>query len=551
MSRPFIMTIDDDPAVLQILARDLRSQYGAMFRVLSSDCAKKALEMLDRLAARGESVALLLADQRMPHLSGVEFLERSLDIFPEAKRALLTAYADTRSAIAAINQAQIHYYLTKPWLPPEANLYPVLDELLETWREALCPTFEQLQIIGPRWLPKTHQIKDFLARHHVPYLWRNPETDEQARQMLSTKGKSPQLPLVLFPDGSHLEAPNQGELANRIGLKTRAEMPFYDLIVVGGGPAGLAAAVYGSSEGLNTLLIERKAPGGQAGTSSKIENYLGFPAGVSGGELTRRAIAQAYKFGTEILTPQQVTDLQVEGQYRIVTLADGSQVSCHALIVATGASYVKLEVPGIEKLVGAGVYYGAAITEAIACQGEQVSIIGGANSAGQAAVCLSQYARQVTLLVRGNSLSDKMSQYLVKQIEAKDNITVKSATKVQAVAGRERLESLLLSERSLPKAYWVDCEALFIFIGAKPNTVWLNKLIACNQDGFILTGTDLMVSGAGKRWLLERQPYPFETSVPGVFAVGDVRSSSIKRVASAVGEGSVAVRLVHEYLSSF
>ena len=551
MLKPLIITIDDDPEVLHTITQDLRHKYENFFRVLPSSSSQKVLGTLPKLKQRNDQIAMFLVDQRMPQMSGVEFLEKTIDFFPHAKRTLLTAYADTSAAIAAINKAKIDYYLIKPWLPPEVNLYPVLNDLLEVWRTP--PPFEGVQVIGDRWSPQTHQIKDFLARHHVPYLWRDIEKDKQASQLvISAKSDSSQLPLVFFPDGSHLKAPSNLEVARKIGLKTRAEMPFYDLIIVGGGPAGLAAAVYGSSEGLNTVLLEREAPGGQAGTSSRIENYLGFPTGLTGGDLARRAVAQAYKFGAEILTPQEVTRVRVEDQYRVVTLADGTELSCHALIIATGVAYTRLKVPGSKRLTGAGLYYGAAVSQAISCSGDEVYVVGGANSAGQAAMCLSQYARSVTLLVRGDSLAKKMSKYLIDRIEATDNIAVKLFTQVVEVLGKEKLKAIKLANSKTGEVYSVSADALFVFIGSKPNTNWLQGLVEQDEKGFILTGADLL---QGKRspqeCSLERVPFPFETSVLGIFAIGDVRYQSIKRVASAVGEGSVAVRFVHQYLSSF
>lgn len=553
MTKPLIITIDDDLEVLHTLTQDLRHQYEGFFRVLPSSSSQKVLETLPKLKQRNNRIAMFLADQRMPQMSGVEFLEKTIDFFPHAKRALLTAYADTNAAIAAINKAKIDYYLMKPWLPPEINLYPVLNDLLEVWQASFRPPFEGVQVIGDRWSPQTHQIKDFLARHHVPYLWRDIEKDKQASQLVvSAKSDSSQLPLVFFPDGSHLKTPSNLEVAQKIGLKTRAEMPFYDLIIVGGGPAGLAAAVYGSSEGLNTVLLEREAPGGQAGTSSRIENYLGFPTGLTGGDLARRAVAQAYKFGTEILTPQEVTRVRVEGQYRVVTLADGTELSCHALIIATGVAYTRLKVPGSKRLVSAGLYYGAAVSQAVSCSGDKVYVVGGANSAGQAAMCLSEYARSVTLLVRGDSLNRKMSKYLIDRIEATGNITVKLFTQVVEVLGKEKLEAIHLANSKTGEVYSTSANALFVFIGSKPNTNWLQGLVEQDEKGFILTGSDLLQGKTSpKKWSLERVPFPFETSVPGIFAIGDVRYQSIKRVASAVGEGSVAVRFVHQYLSSF
>ncbi|MGF1479626.1 MAG: FAD-dependent oxidoreductase [Cyanophyceae cyanobacterium] len=552
MNKPIIIVVDDDSEVLRTIVRDLRHKYGLLYRVLSSESAEKALEMLPQLKLRNQLVGLFLVDQRMPQITGVEFLEQAREFFPNAKRVLLTAYADTSVAIYAINKTKIDYYLMKPWDPPEVNLYPILNDLLEVWRLSYLSRHERIQVIGSRWLPTTHQIKDFLASYHVPYVWRDLEKDRDARQLMEQANQDfTQLPLILFPDGSQLAAPSTWELAEKIGLKTRAQMPFYDLIIIGGGPAGLAAAVSGASEGLKTALIEKQAPGGQAGTSSRIENYLGFPAGLSGGDLARRAMAQAYKFGTEIIAPQEVTQLSVNSHYKHVTLADGTELGCHTLIVATGVSYTRLNVPGIRELTGAGIYYGAATTEAIACRDEEVYIVGGANSAGQAALCLSHYARSVTILLRGETLAAKMSRYLIDRIQAAPNIWVKPFTKVIEARGSERLESLTLADTQTEATTTIKANALFVFIGAKPNTNWLQGIIECDRDGYIVTGNELIESGRPKSfWSLKRDPFLFETCVPGIFAIGDVRCNSIKRVASAVGEGSVAVQLVHQYLSS-
>ncbi|WP_013334600.1 FAD-dependent oxidoreductase [Gloeothece verrucosa] len=553
MAKPVIITLDDDPQVLRTIVQDLRNKYGAKFRVISSDSSEKILETLEALKKRQESVALFLVDQRMPKMTGVEFLEQAKDLFPDAKRALLTAYADTNAAIDAINKAQVHYYLLKPWLPPEINLYPVLNDLLEIWQANSIQVFEGLQVIGFRWSPKSHQTKDFLARHHIPYIWRDMEKDSTAIELLSDLNlEASKFPIVVFPNGQKMECPSNQKIAEIIGLKTRAEMPFYDLVVIGGGPAGLAASVYASSEGLKTVLLEKEAPGGQAGTSSRIENYLGFPMGLTGSDLARRAVAQAQKFGTEIISPQEVASICLEGQYRVVTLADGTKLSCHALIIASGVSYVKLNIPGIDHLNGAGVYYGAAITEAISCRNDDVYIVGGANSAGQAAMCLCEYARSVTLVIRGESLGTKMSKYLVDRIEASPNIYVKVFTEVVEVLGEDKLTGLKLANSKTGKVETVAANALFIFIGAKPNTDWLQDFVERDDNGFILTGPSLMKEKkALAEWPLLRPPFLFETNIPGTFAIGDVRSGSVKRVASAVGEGAMAVQFVHQYLSSF
>ncbi len=551
MAKPVIMTVDDDPEVLRAISRDLQKEYGDKFRVLRADSGAVALEALQQVKLRNQSVALFLVDQRMPQMSGVEFLEQALELYPNTKRALLTAYADTDAAIRAINTTQIDYYLMKPWDPPEEKLFPVLDDLLDDWLATFHPPFEGIRVIGNRWSPRSHEVKDFLARNQVPYQWLDIESSEEARQLVAfAECDRLQLPLVLFTDGSSLLQPTNIQVAEKIGLQTQAGNPFYDLIIVGGGPAGLAAAVYGASEGLDTVMIEREAPGGQAGTSSRIENYLGFPVGLSGADLARRAVTQARRFGVEILTPQEVTGVRVEDPYRFIKLADGSEISCHALILALGVSWKRLDVPGLEELRGAGVYYGAAQTEAIACQGEGVYIIGGANSAGQAAMYFSKYASQVTILVRGESLTKSMSQYLIDQINETPNIKVMVHSSVIEAKGEISLEAISIANSQTGETQTVPATSLFIFIGAVPRTDWLDGVIERDSRGFILTGQDLKHGDRRpKGWMLERDPFLLETNVPGVFAVGDVRHNSIKRVASGVGEGSICVQFVHQYLS--
>ncbi|HBY94438.1 MAG: FAD-dependent oxidoreductase [Ardenticatenaceae bacterium] len=551
MAKPVILTVDDEPTVLSAIARDLRRQYGNQYRVLAADSGTTALETLRQLKLRNESVALFLVDQRMPRMTGVEFLGEAVKSFPEARRALLTAYADTEAAIRAINDIKLDYYLMKPWDPPEENLYPVLTDLLDDWRASFRPPFEGVRVIGHRWSPLTHQVKDFLARNQVPYQWLDIETDEEARRLVESAGADPaRLPLTLFPDGSHLVQPTNAELAEKVGLRVKAGLPFYDLIIVGGGPAGLAAAVYGASEGLRTLLIEREAPGGQAGMSSRIENYLGFPSGLSGGDLARRAVVQATRLGAEILTPQEATALRIKDSYRILTLSDGTELSCHVMLIASGVQYRKLDIPGIEALTGAGVYYGAAITEAYSVRDKDVYIVGGGNSAGQAAVYLSKHARTVTVLVRGDSLSATMSQYLIDQITVTPNITVQPYSNVTEVKGEGNLEEITIAISQTGEVKTVPATALFIFIGAVPRTEWVASVIERDKYGFILSGPDLMRDGRRpKGWMLDRDPFLLETNVPGIFVAGDVRHQSIKRVASAVGEGSIAVAFMHQYLA--
>ncbi|HSK99646.1 MAG TPA: FAD-dependent oxidoreductase [Rubrobacteraceae bacterium] len=550
MAKPVILAVDDDPQVLRAVERDLRRRYVREYRVLRADSGETALDTLNKLKLRGDPVALFLVDQRMPRMTGVEFLEKAIEQFPLAKRALLTAYSDTEAAIRAINEVGLDYYLQKPWDPPEENLYPNLDDMLGDWRADYRPPFEGIRVVGDRWSPASHRIRDFLARNRVPHRWLDVEGSEEARQLLkSTDHGMPKLPLVVYEDGTYAEAPENREIAERIGLRTRAEQQFYDLVIVGGGPSGLAAAVYGASEGLRTVLIEREAPGGQAGTSSRIENYLGFPSGLSGGDLARRAVDQATRFGVEILTPQEVRGVRVEDPYRIVTLVDGSEVSCYALIVTTGVSYRRLDVPEAQRLTGAGVYYGAAQTEAFACKDEDVYIVGGANSAGQAAMFFSNQARRVVILCRGDDLRKSMSEYLVTQIEDRENIEVRLNANVVAVEGEEHLESISIKNSETGETETAPASSLFVFIGAAPKTDWLDGVVERDERGFILSGPDLSRNGERpKGWALERDPFLLETNVPGVFVAGDVRHGSIKRCASAVGEGSIAIQFVHQYM---
>jgi thioredoxin reductase (NADPH) len=555
-NKPVLFAVDDDPEVLRAVERDLRRKYGRSrngggYRILRADSAEAAMDALGKLKLRGDPVALFLVDQRMPQTTGVEFLEEAMELYPEAKKVLLTAYADTEAAIKAINDIGLDYYLQKPWDPPEENLYPTLDDLLGDWRSSYRPPFEGIRVVGNRWSPLSHAVKDFLARNRMPYQWQDVEASEEAHQLVAqADGGDLRLPLVVFPDGTYLEAPENVEVAEKVGLRTRAERPFYDLIIVGGGPSGLAAAVYGASEGLKTVLIEREAPGGQAGTSSRIENYLGFPAGLSGAELSKRAVDQARRFEVEILTPQEVDEIRVEDPYRVVRLGDGTEISCHALLITTGVSYRKLEMPGIERLTGAGVYYGAAMTEALSCKDEDVYIVGGANSAGQAAMYFSQHARKVIILCRSNDLRNGMSEYLVKQIEDALNIELRVNSGVIEAFGEDHLERLTIKNSATGEEETVPARSLFIFIGAAPRTEWLEGSVERDERGFILSGPDLMRNGKWpKNWTEDRDPYLLETSVPGIFVAGDVRHGSVKRVASGVGEGSIAVQFIHQYLA--
>lgn len=554
MPKPILLSVDDDSDVLRAIERDLRSHYGAEYRVIGSDSPQGALELLRQLKVRNDSVALLLADQRMPRMNGVEFLQEGMRIFPDAKRALLTAYADTSAAISAINEANINYFFMKPWDPPADHLYPQLDDLLGDWRASYHPAFVGIRVLGTRWSPRSYELRDFLARNQVPYQWIDVElagNDPETRRLLEVLGpEASSLPVVLFPDGTKLLKSGPVEIAQKVGLRTRAQMSFYDLAIIGGGPAGLAAAVYGASEGLQTVMVEREAPGGQAGMSSRIENYLGFPSGLSGGDLARRAVVQAQRFGVEILSPQEAVSVRTEASYRILKLADGGEISCHALLVATGVQWRHLEAPGIERLQGAGVYYGGGATEALSCKGEIIYVIGGANSAGQAAMHFAKYAEKVVLLVRGDGLASTMSQYLIDQVHQTPNIQTWTHASVAEAHGEKRLEEISVLCSDTGKVERVPASAMFIFIGALPRTDWLAGVVERDERGFLLTGPDLMRNGQRpKGWTLDRDPFLLETSVPGLFAVGDVRHGSVKRVASGVGEGSVAVQFIHQYLS--
>ncbi|GAA4354005.1 FAD-dependent oxidoreductase [Angustibacter luteus] len=547
--RPVLLTVDDDPGVSRAIARDLRRQYGEDYRVVRAESGSEALEALRELASRGESVAVLLADQRMPGMSGVEFLEQAMDLFPRARRVLLTAYADTDAAITAINTVDLDHYLLKPWSPPEELLYPVVEELLATWRASGDAPVDIIRVIGHRWSARSHEVREFLARNGVPYQWIGADDPDGARLLEACGAAATDVPVVLTPGGEPMVSPSVTELADRVGLPTNPATDFYDVVIVGGGPAGLGAAVYAASEGLRTVIVERQATGGQAGQSSRIENYLGFPDGVSGAALTDRARRQAVRFGAEIVTTREVVGLEVVGARRGVRFADGSCLQAHCLVLATGVQYRLLGADGVEQFVGNGVYYGAALTEAADCSGEVVYVVGGANSAGQAAVYLSRFAARVVLVVRAESLVSSMSHYLIEQIAGIDTIEVRTRTAVSGAGGDGHLERVTL--RNLDSGELTESPAshLFVFIGAQPLTEWMDGVLSRDERGFVLAGADLMHEGRRPDgWEPKRDPWPLETSVPGIFAAGDVRSTSVKRVASAVGEGALAVTLVHQYL---
>ena len=550
MSKPVILAVDDDFSVLEAVVQDLRRHFGDRYRVLRASSGQAALDLCQQLETRGDKVALFLSDQRMPGMAGVEFLAATMERFPDAMRALLTAYADTEAAIRAINTAKIHYYLTKPWDPPEEKLYPVLDDLLVFWSGKSLPGYEGIRVIGTRFAAKAHELRDFLTKNNVPYQWLDPALSNDAEGLLKERGlTASSLPAVLFGDGTSLSQPSRTELASRIGLRVEAKNEFYDLIVVGAGPAGLAAAVYGASEGLCTLVIEPEAPGGQAGSSSRIENYLGFPSGISGSDLAQRAFMQASRFGAEFLS-QRVVGLRTENGYHFLKLEDGREVSSLVCLMSMGVDYRRLDVPGAERLEGAGVYYGAAQTEAKSCKDEHVFVVGGANSAGQAAMHFAKYARKVTMVVRGPSLEKSMSKYLIDQIAGTSNIEVLVNAAILEVCGNDHLDCLRITtaegERNEP------ANGLFTFIGAAPGTDWLPESIVRDERGFVLSGQDLKIDGKLPAvWKEQRDPYLLETSVPGVFVAGDLRHGSVKRAASAVGEGSIAVQFMHQYLARY
>ena len=557
MAKPAIFLVAPDSNFLKVAERHINSEFGDRFQVHGVDSGASALLALKQLKQSHEPVALFMVEQQMPAMTGIEFLEQAKELFPEAKCVLLTD-VDTDADIRAIKTVNIDCYLLKLSDPPENRLYPVLQDLLDDWQAVFTSPFEGIRVIGQRWSSESHEVKDFLGRNQRPFTWLDIETDQEASRLIDRvksdqvlRSNDPQLPVIIFADGSHLEAPTLVQVAEKIGLTTQPKRAFYDLVIVGGGPAGLGAAVYGASEGLSTVMIEKVAPGGQAGTSSRIENYLGFPAGLSGADLARRAIVQAQRFGVEILSPQEVTGVRVQDQERFVTLADGTEIGCHALLIAIGVSWRKLDVPGVEQLTGRGVYYGAAMFEAVSCRDEEVYIVGGANSAGQAALYFSKYAIKVTILVRGDSLSKGMSQYLIDQIQATENIEVRLRSSVVEVKGENHLEAIAIANAETGEKQTIPATSLFLFIGATPHTDWLADVVERDERGFILAGPDLLHDGQRPQgWTLDRNPFLFETSVPGIFVTGDVRHGSVKRVASAVGQSAVVVQLIHQHLST-
>ena len=549
--KPFILALDDDPAVLRAVERDLKSKFSADYRILAVDSPDKAIDFVQQLTTRGDRIALFLVDQRMPRISGTEFLMNALALQPDARRVLLTAYADSSAAIDAINKVKLNHYLMKPWEPPEQNLYPILSDLLEDWNATSRESFEGIYIVGTRWSPSTHELKDFLAKSQIPYRWIEPGSTSDPR-ITAAVGESPEgLPVLIFADGSILQKPTLPDVAAKLGLSTAPARDFYDVIIIGAGPAGLACALYCSTEGLRTILVEREAAGGQAGLSSRIENYLGFPAGLSGADLARRGVSQVKRFGTEVLAPVQAESLTVQGEYRMIKLSSGQELVGHSVVIASGVQWRRLDIQGMDRLTGAGVYYGAANTEASSCRGEDVYIVGGANSAGQAAVHFSEYARSVTMLVRAESLSRSMSHYLVERIHTIPTIKVEPYTEVLEVHGQDRLTGLTIRHHDTKTTEQREAGALFIFIGAEPRTDWLEGTVCRDGKGFILTGATL--SRDGKRppgWTLDRDPALLETNVPGVFAVGDVRNGAVRRVANSVGEGSIVLYFVKQYLAN-
>lgn len=551
MKLPFIILTDDDSQVLRAVQRDVRKKFRDEYKVLATESAIEAVEAVKELKLKNETVALFLSDQRMPEMDGTTFLEKASEYFPDAKKVLLTAYSDIEAAIKAINTLRLDYYLLKPWNPPEEKLYPVLTDLLDDWQNNFVPEFEGIKIIGYQWSPMSHRIKDFLTGHLIPYRWYDIELSKEAVELMDVQKIHPEdLPAVLFEDGTILKSPSESEVASKIGLKSSASEEMYDVVIIGAGPAGLAAAVYGGTEGLKTLMIEKKAPGGQAGTSSRIENYLGFPAGLSGADLTRRALTQALRFGVELLTPCQVVDISTKDNYKILSLSNGPEIKTRTIIISTGVDYRTLEIKGINELTGAGVYYGAATAEAHSCKGKTVFVVGGGNSAGQSAMYLSGFAEKVNIVIRKNSLDSTMSRYLVDQINRTKNISLITNSMVIETIGKNKLECITLQNIETGDLDTKEAAALFIFIGARPVTDWIRLNIFRDSKGFIETGRDLFKSENLKKiWKLNRDPYPLETCIPGVFCAGDVRAGAMNRVASAVGEGAMAIKLVHEYLA--
>lgn len=548
MAKPIILTVDDDTEVLQAISRDVRRGFGDRFRVIRADSGNRALDLLRQVRLANDAVALMLVDQRMPEMTGVELLREARSLFPNAKRALLTAYADTDAAIRAINDVRLDYYLVKPWDPPEQRLYPVLDDLLDDWLADYHPNFDGIRVLGHRWSAESHVARDFLARNQVPYRWLDIATDREAQELLELANADPErCPILVFPDGSILVQPTTEQIAEKAGLRGTAEVPLYDVAIIGAGPAGLGAAVYAASEGLKTVLVEREAAGGQAGMSSRIENYLGFPNGLSGGELSRRAMTQARRFGAEFLLTHEVVSLDPREGVISISMSDGSDIRAHSVILASGVSYRRLGVPGADTLTGRGIYYGAAMSEASSVKGEDIHIVGGANSAGQAALFFASHARSVNMLVRGQGLSDSMSHYLAERIEATPNIHLRFNTTVEEAIGKDHLERIVVRDRASDAVMTIPACALFVFIGASPRTDWLDGRVARDERGFILTGPDVMEGPRSHGWPLERDPFLLETSVPGVFAAGDVRHGSGKRVATAVGEGAMAVMSIWQY----
>ena len=549
MPKPILFTLDDDPSVLNSIERDLRAHYGQDYRIIPINAGKAALEYLTKLEQRNETVALFLVDQRMPEMNGTEFLLEALKIYPQAKRVLLTAYADTKAAIDSINEVGLDYYLMKPWHPPEEKLYPVLDELLDDWKAHVRLPYEGIRVAGTLWSLSSHEVKDFLTRHQIPYQWLDIEKDSNAQKLVDGVSSDTKLPVIFFPDGNVLIKPDLKELADKVGLQTNATLPFYDLVVIGSGPAGLAASVYAGSEGLKCLVIEKAAPGGQAGSSPKIENYLGFPSGISGDDLTRRAVSQAKRFGVEILSAQEASRIEIKEAYRIVKLKDGSQISCHAVLIATGASFHTLKMPGADELTGAGIYYGAAYTEAMNYKDKDVFVVGGANSAAQGAIYLSQFANKVTVLIRGREAT--ASKYLVDALNENKKIEILLNTDLLEVKGNIILEQIVIKNTKNNETQTLDASALFVFIGVQPQSKIVSDLLMCSGKGYIFTGNDVMVDKKPPQgWTLERVPFLLETSIPGIFAAGDVRYGTSHRVASAVGEGAIAYALIKEYLKT-